>query len=92
MLLIMNILTKFLLLFQSIPVFLPKYFFASLDKIIHSLIWGGETPRDRKTLLQRCRLSEGLALPNFLTYYWATHINKLCYWLKSPESSWYKLF
>ncbi len=45
----------------------------------------------RKSLLQRCRLSGGLALPNFLTYYWAAHIHKLCYWLKSPGSSWCKL-
>ena len=83
----MNILPKFLFLFQSVPLFLPKHFFDSLDKIISSFIWGGKSPRVRKTLLQRCRLSGGLALPNFLTYYWAAHIHKLCYWLKSPESS-----
>lgn len=86
----MNILPKFLFLFQSIPLFLPKYFFESLDKIILSFIWGGKSPRVRKTLLQRCRLGGGLALPNFLHYYWAAHIHKLCYWLKSPESSWCK--
>uniref|UniRef100_A0A3B1IT35 Reverse transcriptase domain-containing protein n=1 Tax=Astyanax mexicanus TaxID=7994 RepID=A0A3B1IT35_ASTMX len=61
----MNILPKFLFLFQSIPLFLPKHFFDSLDKIVCSFIWDGRPPRVRKKLLQRCRLSGGLALPNF---------------------------
>lgn len=87
----MNILPKFIFLFQSIPLFLPKDFFDALDKLICSFIWGGKPPRIRKTLLQRCRLSGGLALPNFFNYYWAAHIHKLCYWLKSPGSSWCKL-
>lgn len=43
-----------------------------------------------KHLLQRCRFSGGLALPNILAYYWAAHIHKLCYWVKSSESSWCK--
>ena len=38
----MNILPKFLFLFQSVPLFLPKHFFDSLDKIICSLILGWE--------------------------------------------------
>ena len=73
------------------PLFLPKNFFDSLDKIIGPFIWGGKSPRVRKSLLQRCRLSGGLALPNFQAYYWAAHIHKLCYWLKSPGPSWCKL-
>lgn len=87
----MNILPKFLFLFQSVPLFLPKHFFDSLDKIICSFIWAGKPPRVRKALLQRCRFSGGLALPNFQFYYWAAHIHKLCYWLESPGSSWCKL-
>ena len=38
----MNILPKCLFLFHSIPLFLPKHFFYSLDKIICSFIWGGK--------------------------------------------------
>ena len=41
----MNILPKLLFLFQSVPLFLPKHFFDSLDKIICSFIWGGKSPR-----------------------------------------------
>lgn len=35
----MNILPKFIFLFQSLPLFLPKHFFDSLDKIIGSFIF-----------------------------------------------------
>uniref|UniRef100_A0AAR2KLP1 Reverse transcriptase domain-containing protein n=1 Tax=Pygocentrus nattereri TaxID=42514 RepID=A0AAR2KLP1_PYGNA len=87
----MNILPKFLFLFQSIPLFLPKHFFDSLDQIICSFIWGGKPPRLRKIMLQRSRLSGGLALPNFQVYYWSAHIHKICYWLVSPGSSWCKI-
>lgn len=41
--------------------------------------------------MQRCRLSGGLALPSFQSYYWAAHIHKLCYWLQSPGTCWCKL-
>lgn len=51
-------------------------------------MWGGKSPRVSKTLLQKCRLSEGLKLHNFQSSYWAAHIHKLCYWVKSPGSPW----
>lgn len=84
----MNILPKLIFLFQSLPLFLPKHFFDSLDKIIGGFIWDGKPPRVRKRLLQRCRLSGGLALPDFQSYYWAVHIHKICYWLRSFRSPW----
>ncbi|KAI5628117.1 hypothetical protein C0J50_8261, partial [Silurus asotus] len=87
----MNVLPKFLYFFQSLPLFLPKYFFYSLDRIINSFLWSGKPPRIRKTLLQRCRLSGGLALPNFQIYYWAAHIQKLNFWSDSAESTWCNL-
>ncbi len=59
----MNILPRFLYLFQCIPIFLPKSFFQNLDRLISSFIWGGNTPRIRKEFLQRSQ--GGLALPNF---------------------------
>ncbi len=74
----MNILPKFPFKFHLIPVFLPKQFFDSLDEIITSFIWGEKSPRVSKTLLQKCRLSGGHALPSFQSYYWAAHIHKLC--------------
>lgn len=87
----MNVLPRFIFLFQSIPTFLPKIFFKTLDGLITSFLWEGKNPRVKKSLLQRLTLSGGLALPNFLYYYWAAHVHKLIYWLQSRELLWCKL-
>uniref|UniRef100_A0A9J8DJL7 Uncharacterized protein n=1 Tax=Cyprinus carpio carpio TaxID=630221 RepID=A0A9J8DJL7_CYPCA len=57
----MNVLPKFLFLFQSIPLFLPKYFFDSLDKMISSFIWCTKPVRIKLVTLQHPILSGGLA-------------------------------
>lgn len=49
----MNILPRFLYLFQCIPIFLPKSFFQYLDRLISSFIWGRKTPRIQMEFLQR---------------------------------------
>lgn len=57
-----------------------------------ALFWGvGKLPRIRKTLLQKSRLSRGLALPNFQRYYRAAHMQKKFFWINSHESPWCKL-
>ena len=72
----MNVLPKFLYVFQCIPVFLSKSFFLSVDKLISGFIWNKKNPRIRKSMLQRHRHYGGLALPNFRFYYWAANIQK----------------
>lgn len=72
-----NILPKFLYLFQSIPIFIPKSFFRLLDKHIISFIWSNRPARISKILLQKPKTAAGLALPNFLTYYWSANIHSL---------------
>lgn len=84
----MNTLPKFLYLFQSIPLFLPKSFFKSINQTITSFVWNGKVPRVRGSLLQRCKFSGGLALPNFLYYYWAANFQKLPFWLQPPDTPW----
>lgn len=77
----MNILPKFLFLFQCIPYFLTKTFFTKLDSLISSFIWNNKTPRIRKLFLQRPKMQGGMALPNFKIYYWAANIKSLlCWW------------
>ena len=49
------ILPKFLYLFQSVPVYIKKCFFSSLDQLMASFIWNSKPPRIRKTILQRPR-------------------------------------
>lgn len=85
----MNILPRFLFLFQCIPLFF--FFFKFLDRIVTSFLLGGKAPRVRKSLLQNFTSNGGLALPNFLLYYWLAHIHNLIYWLQSPELLWCRI-
>lgn len=87
----MTILPKFLFLFQCIPLFLPKTFFKSFDQIISTFLWGGKPPRVRFSLLQKCKFSGGLALPNLLLFYWSAHIHKCIFWCQSPDLLWCRL-
>ena len=84
----MNVLPRFLYLFQSIPVFLPKSFFRSIDALLSSFIWGGKSSRLRKTLLERPRKGGGLALQNFRVYYCAANLQKIIYWFQAPDTGW----
>ena len=84
----MTILPKFLYLFQTIPIFLPKSFFQNLNKLISSFIWADRRPRINMRLLQEQKTDGGLALPNFQYYHWAANTHKLLYWFHSSQSSW----
>uniref|UniRef100_A0AAR2KU95 Reverse transcriptase domain-containing protein n=1 Tax=Pygocentrus nattereri TaxID=42514 RepID=A0AAR2KU95_PYGNA len=87
----MSILPIFLYLFQCLPVFLPKSFFKDIDKAVTNFIWSGKVPRIRKPILQKSKIDSGLALPNFFYYYLAANVQKICFWLHSPEIDWCRL-
>lgn len=76
----MSVLPRFIFLFQNVPLFIPKSFFKELDKLLSSFIWNKSIPRIRKTFLERQKDEGGLALPNFLYYYWSCNIDKVIYW------------
>ncbi len=79
----MNILSRFLYLFQCISIVRPKSFFSeftSTDLIIY-MRW--KTPRIQKEFLHGQNTQGGLALPNFRYDYWAANILKVLYWLNS---------
>ncbi len=76
----MSVLPRFLFLFQNVPLFIPKSFFKELDKHLSSFIWNKSIPRIRKAFLERQNDVGGLALPNFMYYYWLCDIDKLIYW------------
>lgn len=76
----MSVLPKYLYLFRSLPVFIPKAFFKKLDSIISSFLWNGKKPRLRKEHLQKSKQEGGLALPNFQYYYWASNLCSMSFW------------
>lgn len=84
----MNILPKFLYVFQCLPLFLTKSFFKKLGQALTSFIWDSKLPRVKVNILQRPRSIGGLSLPSFIHYYWAANIQKILYWLHSPDTNW----
>lgn len=78
----MNILPKFLYLFQCLPIFVPKSFFLCLEKTISSFIWNNKPRRISLKHLVKPKEVGGLALPNFQTYYWAANFRNLLYWCR----------
>ena len=77
----MTVMPRFLYLFQIIPIFLPKSYFAQLDRFISSFIWNKKPVRIKKASLERIKSDGDLGLPNFLFYYWTANIVKLTYWI-----------
>lgn len=85
----MTVLPKFLYIFQCLPIFLTKSFFCNLNTQITSFIWNKKRPRAMDKVLQRPRSLGGLALPNFLYYYWSVNIRAILYLLGEDEkASW----
>lgn len=78
----MNILPKFIYLFQSVPILIPKSFFTQLGSVISSYIWQGKRPRIRRALLQRPKKDGGMGLPDFRHYYWASNIRCNAFWTR----------
>ena len=87
----MTIFPKFLYLVQCLPIFLPKQFFKTIDQLITSFIWDNKTPRISKKILQSRKVEGGLALPNFINYYWGANTHKINYWLHAPDTDWCSL-
>uniref|UniRef100_A0A9J8AZK4 Reverse transcriptase domain-containing protein n=1 Tax=Cyprinus carpio carpio TaxID=630221 RepID=A0A9J8AZK4_CYPCA len=84
----MNVLPRLLYLFQSLPIFLPKSFFQSINRLLSSFIWGGKRPRICREFLEKPKKDGGLALPNLQNYYWAANLQKIIYWFQSPHIEW----
>ena len=73
----MVFLPQYLYIIQNLPVFLTKSFFKKLDGIIIPFIWNFKKARIKKTHLIKNRSVGGLALPNFIHYYWATTLRSM---------------
>uniref|UniRef100_A0A671X9Z4 Reverse transcriptase domain-containing protein n=1 Tax=Sparus aurata TaxID=8175 RepID=A0A671X9Z4_SPAAU len=73
----MNILPRYLYLFQALPVEIPPKQFSELDKIISRFIWQGKKPRVRFKTLQLPKEQGGMSLPNFKDYFFAAQTRPL---------------
>uniref|UniRef100_A0A3Q2X3Z7 Reverse transcriptase n=1 Tax=Haplochromis burtoni TaxID=8153 RepID=A0A3Q2X3Z7_HAPBU len=82
----MNILPKFIYLFQCLPTNVPKSFFKELNKLITSFIWQKKNPRVKLSSLQAPYSRGGLNLPNFRNYYLASQYRSIWIWLHAERS------
>ena len=80
-------------MFQAIPFFLPKTFFKKIDNIVNSFIWDYKNHRISKKHLCKSKINGGLALPNFLYYFWAVQIKNMNFWWVNMdhEPMWLKM-
>lgn len=77
----MNILPRLSFLFQSLPCYLHKAFFDSLNKLISSFVWKNSTPRISFKTLIRAKENGGLGLPDLQLYYWAAQTKGMISWI-----------
>lgn len=88
----MNVLPKFLYLFQSIPSYLANSFFKDLNKNISKFIWNNKRPRIKISKLMKPKDRGGIGLPNLQLYYWAAQIKNMISWCNErTNSSWFKM-
>lgn len=84
----MNILPKFLYLFQTIPLPPPNDFFTKMKRIFCNFIWNNRHSRLRMTLLYLPYDRGGLGVPFLQGYYWAAQLRAASYWFEpKPELS-----
>ncbi len=78
----MVVLPRFLYIFQSIPVCIPQNHFRKLDSIISSFVWSGKIPRISKKHLIKSPSEGGFGLPQFRSYYLASHLKIISFWME----------
>ncbi|KAJ0063849.1 hypothetical protein NL108_012538 [Boleophthalmus pectinirostris] len=83
----MNVLPKFLFLFQSLPILLSKETFVKIDKLISIFLWRNQKPRIQYKLLQSSKEKGGLNLPNIKKYYWASQLRALKVWTDQDDET-----
>ena len=75
-----NILPKYLYLFQMLPIPVPKLFFKQVNSCLTQFIWRNKLPRIKLTVLQSPLEKGGLNIPNFEYFYWAAQVRAVWTW------------
>ena len=73
----MNILPRYLFLFQALPAEIPSKQFYELNKMTSRFIWQGKKPRVNIKTLQLPKEQGGMGLPNFKDSFYAAQTKPL---------------
>uniref|UniRef100_A0A803KCY8 Reverse transcriptase domain-containing protein n=1 Tax=Xenopus tropicalis TaxID=8364 RepID=A0A803KCY8_XENTR len=76
----MSILPKLLFLFETLPISVPKTVLQDIQRSIFQFVWGKSSHRIAKTVMMASKRQGGLAAPNILKYYEATHLRQILGW------------
>lgn len=76
----MNILPRFLYLFQTLPIEINLNQFNEWDKMLSRYIWQSKRPRVRLKTLQLAKQKGGWGLPHLRYYYIAAQMRAVIYW------------
>lgn len=76
----MTVLPKILYLLRTLPIKIPHSFFKKLHALQMKFIWAHKPPRIKASLLTRPKNLGGLGIPDFKSYYHATHLARIIDW------------
>ncbi len=82
----MNILPKYLYLFQNIPLPPPPSLFTRTRKLFTNFIWQNKRPRSRLSLIYLPCDRGGLQCPNIQWYYWAAQLRSIMFYFSSENT------
>uniref|UniRef100_A0A803J2H9 Reverse transcriptase domain-containing protein n=1 Tax=Xenopus tropicalis TaxID=8364 RepID=A0A803J2H9_XENTR len=80
-------LPKFLYLFHNAPILPAKKWFREIDVCVREFIWAGERPRIKMPMLEAPVKKGGLALPNFLLYFYASQLVYANWWFNPDPNN-----
>lgn len=83
----MNLLPKFIYLFQNIPLTPPVGIFTKISSLIRKFIWKRKPPRIRLSLLYLPFDGGGLKCPNLHWYYLATQLRTIMFYFSSKNNT-----
>lgn len=82
----MNILPRFMYLYQSLPSYVDKKFFQTLNKYLTKFIWKKASPRIALKTLTKPKEKGGLELPDFQQYYWSCQAKAMLGWQNTQDA------
>lgn len=81
----MNILPKFLYLFQALSIAIPRQYVKQIDTLFTGFIRAQKHPRIRRSLLTFPKQYGGLAIPDVYKYYQAAKLSRINDWCRHGD-------
>ncbi|CAH2221016.1 cyclin-dependent kinase 18 [Pelobates cultripes] len=66
----------------ALSLWIPTVYFTSLRSLMINYMWGSQRPKQLYQILTKPKTEGGLAVPEFLLYYHATHLQRVMEWAK----------